>query len=80
MMGMNGVMPQESTAMVSALNERAQGQANRIRNDESVMVPSSKINLDVPPREMGLFSRVTLGLERAVASQQHAAQSYQSNA
>jgi hypothetical protein len=79
MIGMNGVTPYRSTAMVADLNQRAANQTARIRASETLMLPSHMISTELPPRGMGLFSRLTMVLEQAQVSHRAAAQAYRIN-
>ena len=79
MIGMNGTTPYRSSAMVQALNADAARNTARLREEETVHLPSLAITNKIPPRDMGLFSRLTMGLKQAQVSQQAAARAYADN-
>ena len=79
MIGMNGTTPYRSSAMVQALNAAAAQDTARLRERETLHLPSLAITDKIPPRDMGLFSRLTMGLKQAQASHQAAARAYAQN-
>ena len=79
MIGMNGTTPYTSSAMVQALNASAAQHTAKLRAEETLHLPSLAISDKIPPREMGLYSRLTMGLQQAQASHQAAARAYAEN-
>jgi len=77
--GMNGVMPSNGSMMLAHLNHRAAQQMSRIHRSESLHLPVAMINSDIPPRELGLYSQLTMVLEQAQVDARAAARAYALN-
>ena len=66
--------------MVSALNERAAENVNRLHDAGPQQMEPRSLGLDGVVSAMGLFEQISLGIEQAAASKSQAASAYQSQA
>ena len=66
--------------MVTALNDRATENVNRIQDSGPQQMEPRSLGLDGVVSAMGLFEQISLGIEQAATSKSQAATAYQAQA